>query len=174
MLHKPLVKEAVTEAWNASSSSFGQSVSERLRRCRKSLSKWKRENGTNAKVKIDLIQSEIEVVHAAEFPSFDRMRILKRDLVLAHREEESFWQQKTKQTWLHSGDKNTKYFHASVKAERSKNDLDILVDEDGNTHKSEASKEDVAAKYFQDLFSSSYPDNCDQIFHTLFQESQLK
>ena len=165
MLHKPLVKEAVSRAWNASTSVFGQSVSERLRRCRKSLSNWKRENGTNAKVKIDLIQREIEVVHASVFPSFNRMRILKRDLVVAHREEESFWQEKTRDKWLNSGDKNTKYFHASVKAERSKNGLDMLVDEAGISHKSEASKGDVAAKYFHDLFSSSYPDNCEQIFH---------
>lgn len=165
MLHKPMVKEAVSQAWNASTSVFGQSISKRLRRCRKSLSNWKRDNGTNAKVKIDLIQREIEVVHASLFPSFDRMRALKRDLVLAHREEESFWQQKTSQKWMLSGDKNTKYFHASVKSERSRNGLDMLVDDDGNTHKSEASKGDVAAKYFQDLFTSSYPDNCEEIFH---------
>jgi len=148
MLHKPLVKEAVSQAWNASSSCFGQRVSERLRRCRKSLSNWKKENGTNAKVKIDLIKREIEVVHATVFPSFQRMRVLKRDLVVAHREEESFWKEKTRDKWLNSDDKNTKYFHASVKAERTKNGLEKLVDEAGISHKSEASKGNVAAQYF--------------------------
>lgn len=164
MLHKPLVKETILQAWQSSSSVFGQSLSERLRRCRKSLSKWKRENGTNAKEKIDRIQREIEVLHVKVHPSIYRMKCLKREMVVVHREEESFWQQKTHQKWLNSGDKNTKYFHASVKAERSKNDLDCLVDHDGICHKSEASKGDVAAKYFLHLFSSSYPDNCEMIF----------
>lgn len=53
-----------------------------------------------------------------------------------------------------SGDKNTKYFHASVKAERSRNGLDSLLDEDGILNRSEASKRDVSCRYFQKLFTS--------------------
>ena len=164
MLHKPLVKEAIVTAWMASSTFFGQTIFQRLRRCRKALSNWKRENVTNAQTKINSIQQEIELEHAAIFPSFARMAILKRDMVLAHREEESFWSQKSRQKWMHSGDKNTKYFHASVKAERNKNGLEKLVDDDGTSHCSEASKGDVAARYFQKLFSSSYPATNDLLF----------
>ncbi|XP_010419043.1 PREDICTED: uncharacterized protein LOC104704701 [Camelina sativa] len=95
------------------------------------------------------------------------MAILKRDMVLAHREEESHWSQKSRDKWLHSGDKNTKYFHSSVKSDRNKNALVKLIDEDGVTHRLEASKGDVAASYFQNLFSSSYPSEED---HQFFQD----
>lgn len=49
---------------------------------------------------------------------------------------------------MNSGDKNTKYFHASVKADRSRNSLDKLVDDQGISHRSEASIGDVAVSYF--------------------------
>lgn len=65
MLHQPWVLESIKEAWLASSSNFGQSISESLRRCRKALSKWKKVNETNAKEKISRIQLEVEA-----FPLF--------------------------------------------------------------------------------------------------------
>lgn len=98
------------------------------------------------------------------YPSFSRMSWLQKELVVAHREEESFWGQKCRQKWLNSGDKNTKYFHASVKAERARNGLDKLMDDNGVIHRSEASKGEVAASYFQNLFSSSYPSNPSELF----------
>lgn len=157
LLHQPLVLEAIKFAWQAPVSIFGQSVSQRLRRCRKSLSQWKKENDSNSLEKIQRIQREVEFEHAALHTSFYRMSCLQRELAQAHKDEESFWKQKCRKKWMNSGDKNTKYFHASVKAERSKNGLDKLLGEDGILHSSEASKGDVACSYFQKLFSSSFP-----------------
>ncbi|KAG7540714.1 Reverse transcriptase domain [Arabidopsis thaliana x Arabidopsis arenosa] len=159
MLHKPLVKEAITIAWNSSVNSADDGVSTRLRKCRKALSKWKKENDLNSKVKITALENDLEFVQSAACPSSIRINQLKNSLVEAYREEESHWQQKSIATWLHSGDKNTKYFHASVKNTRSKNGLSKLLDDNGIMHKSEASKGDVAASYFQKLFSSSDPSN---------------
>ncbi|XP_019092333.1 PREDICTED: uncharacterized protein LOC109129144 [Camelina sativa] len=162
-----MVKESIGKAWFASSSSYGQRATESLRRCRKALSTCKRENVTNSQVKINSIQRDIEKEHALQHPSFSRMATLKRDMVLAHREEESHWSQKSRDKWLLSGDKNTKYFHSSVKADRNKNALLKLIDGEGVTHRSEASKGDVAASYFQSMFSSSYPSEED---HQFFQD----
>ncbi|XP_010507009.1 PREDICTED: uncharacterized protein LOC104783562 [Camelina sativa] len=76
MLHQPLVFETIKQAWQASTSLFGHSLSERLRRCRRALSMWKRTNDTNAKEKINCIQRDIEIEHASLAPSFDRMALL--------------------------------------------------------------------------------------------------
>lgn len=159
LLHKPLVKEAITIAWNSSINSADDGVSTRLRKCRKALSKWKKENDLNSKVKITTLENDLEVVQSSACPCSLRINQLKNRLVEAYREEESHWQQKSIATWLHAGDKNTKYFHASVKNTRSKNGLSKLLDDNGIMHKLEASKGDVAASYFQKLFSSSDPTN---------------
>lgn len=76
------------------------------------------------------------------------MAWLHKEMVVTHRKEESFWKQKCRKKWHNSGDKNTKYFHASVKADRSRNGLVKLIADEGVTHRSEASKGDVAVSYF--------------------------
>lgn len=97
--------------------------------------------------------------YAALGPSFSRLNLLKMDLVGAYREEESFWQQKCRDKWVKEGDQNTRFFHASVKGNRSKNDLENLMDSEGNLKRSEASMGEVAAKYFDNLFTSASPSN---------------
>ncbi|XP_024013803.1 uncharacterized protein LOC112087890 [Eutrema salsugineum] len=94
------------------------------------------------------------------------MTSLKSDLVKAYLDEESFWQQKCRDKWLSNGDRNTKFFHASVKASRSRNGLEILMDGNGILQRAEASKGDVAVKYFSDLFKSSHPKD----FHDTFKD----
>lgn len=69
---------------------------------------------------------------------------------------------KSKDDWILHGDGNTKIFHAAVKTSRAKNEVSKLTDVHGITHRSEASKAQVAISYFQELFKSSnikdYPD----------------
>ncbi|XP_010418618.1 PREDICTED: uncharacterized protein LOC104704191 [Camelina sativa] len=157
LLHKPGVKEAISMVWRQSAISAPAPVSQRIRDCRRVLSKWKKENEMNSKVKIIAIQNELELVQSSSDPSASRLRSLKNKLVEANKEEESHWQQKSRDKWMLEGDRNTKFFHASVKNLRSKNGLDKLQDPNGIVHRSEASKGEVAASYFQNLFSTSSP-----------------
>lgn len=49
----------------------------------------------------------------------------------AYKDEESYWSQKCKEIWSKSGDKNTKFFHSFVKANRPKKLIEKLIDETG-------------------------------------------
>lgn len=164
MLNKPLVKETVVRAWNWPPVSFGSSVTERLRSCRKALSRWKHENNMSSKEKIQQIQQQLEVEIALIAPSFVRLDRLQRELLFAHKEEESFWQQKCCKSWAKDGDLNTKFFHASVKGTRTKNNLEKLVDVNGIMQRSDASKGKVDIQYFTNLFTSTSPSNPHDIF----------
>lgn len=61
MLHKPLVKECIDKAWKAQWYREIPTVSEKIRRCRKALSKWKKGNNNNALDRIHQIQRDLEL-----------------------------------------------------------------------------------------------------------------
>ncbi|KAF8086553.1 hypothetical protein N665_0621s0004 [Sinapis alba] len=121
--HRPVlpgVKQAILQAWHSPHPLEGASVSQRLRICRKALSSLKKQNNSNSKVRITQLQFHLKDEHSSS---------------------PSYWSQKCKERWAKSGDSNTKFFHASVNANRAKKPVaKMLVDSQVN--------------YFSSLFSS--------------------
>ena len=58
---------------------------------------------------------------SAQFPCWTKIFVIQDQLGIAFREEESFWRLKSRDKWMAGGGKNSKFFHASVKANRVKN-----------------------------------------------------
>lgn len=56
MLNKPRVREDVELAWNSGSLMNEGTISERIRDCRRALSRWKKENNCNSMERIQQIQ----------------------------------------------------------------------------------------------------------------------
>ena len=48
------------------------------------------------------------------------------------RRNEMLWRQKSHETWLKDGDKNSKFFHLSTIIRRKRNSIDALKDDFGN------------------------------------------
>lgn len=59
---------------------------------------------------------------------------MKKDLAKAYKEEEIFWRQKSRQKWMKYGDRNSKFFQASVKENRARKRIEKLIDSDGFEH----------------------------------------
>lgn len=97
-------------------------------------------------------------------PTTVRINFLKSELVQAYREEELFWKQRCKDRWAIKGDLNTKYYHASVKANRARRRIIKLTDDRGQDHFSEAAKGEVATEYFTNLFKSSSDGDFSSLF----------
>lgn len=158
------MKYEVSKAWGSKGSGRGASVLDRIRDCRVALSRWKKDNDANSKVRLTKIQFLFDEEHSKRNPSPRVMQELKLQMAQAYRDEDSFWKQKCRDKWNSFGDRNTKFFHASVKAARNKNGVDKLIDDLGNIHRSEASKGQVAVDYFSNLFKSSTPLNLQDFF----------
>lgn len=73
MLHKPLVQEAIQEAWNQRKDPYEVSGSTRLRCCRNILSKWKKTTQANSNEKITKLQDELEIEQSSMDPSSVRI-----------------------------------------------------------------------------------------------------
>lgn len=128
-LHKHGVQEEIKKAWLTNHPLFVTNVSDRrLKRCRKTLSNWKKKENLNACDKIKQLQCALETEQSVLNPSTVRINLLKKDLVKAYKEEELFWKQRCKEKWGVKGDLNSKYYHASVKANRSRKIIIYLRD----------------------------------------------
>ena len=163
-LHKIGVREEIKKAWLTNHPLFEASVSDRLKSCRRALSKWKKKENMNSRVKIKQIQSALEKEQSLRVSSTVRINFLKSELVDAYKEEEFYWQQRCKEKWATKGDLNTKYYHASVKYNRARKQITKLRDENGHDHFSEEAKGEVASEYFRNLFKSTNGGDFSQLF----------
>lgn len=159
-LFLPRVKKDIINSWRAGRGvSSNRSVAKRLRDCRGVLSRWKKSKVFNARDRIHLLEHRLEWFESRNYPCYHAIKIIKKELYKAYREEELHWQQRSRERWLKYGDRNSKFFHASVKSNRARRLLSKLKDIDGVYQWSEAAKAQVALDYFSALFKSSKPPN---------------
>ncbi|KAF8085592.1 hypothetical protein N665_0660s0001 [Sinapis alba] len=162
--NKPGVKEEIKKVWLTNHPLFEAKFYDRLKKCRKALSNWKKRENINSREKIKQIQCAMELEKSSSFPSGVRVNYLKAELIKAYKEEELYWKQKCKEQWAVKGDLNTKYYHESVKSSRAKKRIIKLMDENNQEQFSEAAKAEVANKYFMNLFKSSSEGEFNQLF----------
>ncbi|XP_010418622.1 PREDICTED: uncharacterized protein LOC104704195 [Camelina sativa] len=154
----PSLLEVIQKVWNEMSTlSSDCSVLARNENCKKAIGIWKKQARTNSEIRIKRLRKELASHYEALKPNFRRINAIKRDLAIAFREEEIYWRQKSTEKWLLDGDRNTKFFQASVKATRMKNSLPFIIDDTGVEQFGEQQKGEVAVNYFSKLFTSSAP-----------------
>lgn len=103
-------EERVKEIWQRSvigSRMF--KVQQKLKWCKYSFIKWRKERTCNAIKEIDIVQKEMESLQMKEgVRDRQRWRKLKVSLDEAYKKEEDFWRRKSRINWFKEGDKNTK------------------------------------------------------------------
>ena len=149
------VTEVIRRGWYNNAISVQGSVSERIKAYRQELCKWKRHANVNSNINIKRLRWKLEMEESKISPNLASLPSLRLELEKAYDEEETFWKQKCKNSWLQVGDKNTKVFHGWVESRRMKNKIHYLIDNHGTEHFSEDAMGEVAVAYFKDLFHSN-------------------
>ena len=162
-INKAGFEEVVKKIWGLGEDDTSNTM-DRIGRCRRGILRWKKTADVNSKSKISRLQAELEKEVSKRFPCFYFMKKLKVELADALKEEETYWRQKCREEWLRSGDRNTKFFHNSVKGKRLQNRILMLLDELGHEHFTEGSKGNIAVEYYRDLFRSSSPFDIESLF----------
>ena len=119
MVGKVGTEEAIVRGWGDGTSKSLSSIMDRLSRCRRELSRWKKSAHFNSKTKIQRLQHDLEKEIAKVLPSARKMKQLRFELAEAYKEEEKYWRQRSREQWLKERDRNTSYFHNVVKEKKS-------------------------------------------------------
>ena len=116
---------------------------------------------TLRKRKIAELQKALEEVQTDDNRTQEDILEVSRKLQEAYRDEEDFWQQKSRNMWNTAGDLSTNFFHALTKQRRTRNRIVGLYDANGNWVVEDKGVEKVAVEYFEELFSTTLPSDFD-------------
>lgn len=163
------VKDSVMKGWRGSGQMrfMDLPIAQRLIRCRKHISLWKRSNRHNAGDNIHRLRSQLDrAITTPGVPTQD-INGIREELDQAYMEEEIFWKQRSRVMMLRAGDRNTAYFHSVSKARRNRLHLTAIQDSSGIIHHGQKAIGRVAQDYFQELFSNNSdadPRQLEQVF----------
>lgn len=144
------VRKIVEEAWAHNSS---LKVKQKIDKCRAAIIKWAKQQREENRAHLDQLKQRIEEQTISLHPDLELLESLKKDLLKAYITEENYWKQRSRQIWLHLGDKNTGFFHASTKKRKAINKFAMIENEEGVIVFKE---EEIAAtieRYFCNLFT---------------------
>ena len=86
---------------------------------------------------------------------------IQQELDIVLNQEELLWFQKSREEWITSGDRNTRYYQASTLAKRDRNRTDSLRLPSGEWVSDPATLENLATYYYKKMFiekGSDLPD----------------
>ncbi|KAL5746023.1 hypothetical protein ACOSP7_027169 [Xanthoceras sorbifolium] len=139
------------------SSSFGL-----LRQCVVSLDAWNRSSLQHLRREIGRTRGQIRA-HGLQViaSSWHELQVQERKLDALLRQDEEFWRQRARTSWLASGDKNTKYFHFKSNQRKKRNSLLGLFNSSGEWKSSSDDLEVIIHDYFSNIFGSCLPSVAD-------------
>ncbi|KAL5567823.1 hypothetical protein UlMin_024398 [Ulmus minor] len=150
--------EIISKHWIASPVRNLNDITAKLRLCASDLKVWNlehfrrlEESVKRKKLAFDLLD---KVLSNDNWKEHQR---LEKELDVLRYKEERYWQQRSKDTWLKCGDRNSKFFHQKASARQVKNRMEGLFDINEQWCTDEEGMARIAVNYFQTLFASSSP-----------------
>lgn len=123
-LTKPMCSQLVRESWETMATDDIQS---KIKNCGENLQQWGKDITGKFSTRIkNCIMEIMNLRNRIDANSAQRYKDLKSMLIRILEQREIFRRQRSKQLWLHLGDKNNKYFHATAYACRRTNRITRL------------------------------------------------
>ncbi|OMO52011.1 reverse transcriptase [Corchorus capsularis] len=152
------VKKIIEKGWDGEiSGSNASQVVKKLKHCKDLLIKWQKDKAQNKK-KIDNFKKAIADVqdHGEGIEDAECVKDMQQQLQHLWREEEIYWHQRARVSWLNCGDKNTQFFHQSTLQRRQYNKILRIKDDNGDWIDKEEVILEKFCSHYEGLFTSEY------------------
>ncbi|XP_056858277.1 uncharacterized protein LOC130507599, partial [Raphanus sativus] len=159
--------ESITRGWKEDEGDDTVDIVTRISNCRHEMAKWRKNNPPYGKEKIADLQKALEEVQTDDNRTQEEILEISKKLQDAYKDEEEYWQQKSRNMWNTAGDRSTKFYHALTKQRRARNRIVGLYDEGGNWITEEQGIEKVTVDYFDDLFTTTSPSEFDNFLEEI-------
>jgi hypothetical protein len=168
----PSCEEIITEAWATNyEGSRMFNVCQKIKACRLKLLNWSRTRGQRRAKSIH--DNQLLLQQYEENLNTDQNRAkasqLRIELNSQLEEDESYWNQRSRISWLKEGDSNTKFFHVYANHRRRTNEILMLWDSHGVLITGESGLEQVITNYFGNMLTSSNPSSIDLVVNSVDQ-----
>lgn len=138
----------------------GNPFSSCMDRCREALTNWNRQEFGHIGKKLAKAQERLQTLEARSVRMSNTIEVcqqraeVNRLLDL----EEKMWKQRSCNSWLREGDKNTRFFHEKATNRKQRNTTPSVMDESDNWQEEEEKVAEIITEYYQKLFTTSQPD----------------
>ncbi|XP_030479434.1 uncharacterized protein LOC115696684 [Cannabis sativa] len=123
---EPLCHQIVSNVWYSNPT---VDIMGKIAICGKQLADWGRNLTGNFKSRLKKSKKRIaQYKHSATDFDAENFMVEKNNYFEILAQQELYWKQRSKQFWLHSGDKNNQYFHATASARKRSNHIQQLQD----------------------------------------------
>ncbi|XP_037496903.1 uncharacterized protein LOC119371218 isoform X1 [Jatropha curcas] len=147
-LHDEDLVGVVRDSW---SSSMGSDIMLRKKSCIAALQSWGMDRNSRFWKKKNSLKHAIDFAREVD-PFADTTGLIREwGNILA--QEDARRRQLSKQFWLQHGDRNSKYFHAKIKARTRRNSINKLQNAAGQWIEKECEKQQLFVDYFTHLFT---------------------
>ncbi|XP_019166800.1 PREDICTED: uncharacterized protein LOC109162584 [Ipomoea nil] len=169
-LTHPDFMEIVRNSWEQSADGGGmRALSYKLKRLKMALKDWNKHSFGNIFGRIKTLESEVALAECrhANNPSGESRTALQAkqaDLMLALKQEESFWKQKARVKWVKEGDANTRYFHSVVKDRHRRQRISSVKSAGGHLLTDQREIQEEAVTFYSSLFSAEDCPNLEPLF----------
>lgn len=165
--HEAELPELISESWSSSGhKSDLADINNSLGRVMLALHSWSKKKCKNIGRQIEKYRKEIAALMEANAESRLIRQASDKLNEMLYREE-MLWLQRSRINWLKEGDRNTRFFHSKAVWRAKKNIIVRLRDSGGTVQNSTTVMEDMATKYFQEMYTADSTLDHTQIIHLI-------
>ncbi|XP_073049618.1 uncharacterized protein [Primulina eburnea] len=153
--------EVIKDGWGTHDCSLP--VQERIESCKKALQGWATHRFRSIPKQLKLKRAQLNTLRTSSNwnASASQIKELEIETEKLASQEELYWRQRSRSSWLKDGDRNSRYFHATATKRKTQNAIGGLVSSHGDWCSDKVGLADIVLDYYKTLFTANSPSASD-------------